>query len=45
LVEVEQAFSTLTGDLAIRPVSHQNESQIEEHIFLAFGLYATLCRR
>jgi hypothetical protein len=45
LVEVEQAFKTLKGDLAIRPVFHQNEARIEAHIFiafLAFSLHATL---
>src|SRR5208282_1014188 len=28
LVEVEQAFKTLKGDLAIRPVFHQTEARI-----------------
>ncbi len=48
LVEVEQAFKTLKGDLAIRPVFHQLESRIEAHIFiafLAFALHATLRQR
>ena len=48
LVEVEQAFKTLKGDLAIRPVFHQNEARIEAHIFiafLAFSLHATLRQR
>jgi hypothetical protein len=48
LVEVEQAFKTLKGDLAIRPVLHQTEARIEAHIFiafLAFSLHATLRRR
>jgi hypothetical protein len=48
LVEVEQAFKTLKGDLAIRPIHHQLESRIEAHIFiafLAFSLHATLRQR
>jgi hypothetical protein len=48
LVEVEQAFKTLKGDLAIRPVFHQREARIEAHIFiafLAFSLHATLRQR
>ena len=48
LVEVEQAFKTLKGDLAIRPVFHQLEHRIEAHIFiafLAFCLHATLRQR
>jgi hypothetical protein len=36
LVAVEQAFKNLKGDLAIRPVSHQDEHRIEAHIFIAF---------
>jgi hypothetical protein len=45
LVEVEQAFRTLKGDLAVRPLFHQKEDRIEAHIFvafLAFTLHATL---
>jgi len=48
LVEVEQAFRTLKGDLAIRPIFHQDETRIEAHIFvsfLAYCLYVTLGRR
>jgi hypothetical protein len=48
LVEVEQAFKTLKGDLAIRPIFHQREDRIEAHIFvafLAFALHATLQQR
>ena len=48
LVAVEEAFRNLKGDLAIRPVFHQNESRIEAHIFIAFlayCLYITLERR
>ena len=39
LVEVEAAFKTLKGDLAIRPVFHQQEQRIEAHIFIAFLAY------
>jgi hypothetical protein len=39
LVEVEAAFRTLKGDLAIRPIFHQEQSRIEAHIFIAFLAY------
>jgi transposase len=39
LVAVEEAFKTLKGDLAIRPIFHQKESRIEVHIFIAFLAY------
>jgi len=39
LVEVEQAFRTLKGDLAIRPIHHQESWRIEAHIFIAFLAY------
>ena len=39
LVEVEAAFRTLKGDLALRPVFHQDERRIEAHIFIAFLAY------
>lgn len=39
LVEVEAAFKTLKGDLAIRPIFHQDEHRIEAHLFLAFLAY------
>jgi transposase len=48
LVAVEEAFRNLKGDLALRPIFHQNESRIEAHIFIAFlayCLYITLERR
>jgi transposase len=48
LVAVEEAFKTLEGDLAIRPVFHHDESRIEAHIFVAFLAYClqiTLSRR
>jgi hypothetical protein len=48
LVQVEEAFKTLKGELAIRPIHHQKERRIEAHIFVAFvayALHATLRRR
>jgi hypothetical protein len=48
LVAVEEAFKNLKGDLAIRPVFHQDERRIEAHIFIAFLAYCmqiTLTRR
>jgi transposase len=39
LVAVEEAFKTLKGDLAIRPIFHQREHRIEAHIFIAFLAY------
>ena len=39
LVEVEAAFKTLKGDLAIRPIFHQLETRIEAHLFIAFLAY------
>jgi len=39
LVAVEEAFKTLKGDLAIRPVFHHDERRIEAHIFIAFLAY------
>jgi Transposase DDE domain len=39
LVEVEAAFKTLKGDLAIRPIFHQDQPRIEAHIFIAFLAY------
>jgi len=47
LVEVEQAFRTLKGDLAIRPIFHQDQRRIEAHLFvsfLAYCLHVTLGR-
>lgn len=40
LVQVEEAFKNLKGDLAIRPIFHQKEERIEAHIFVAFMAYA-----
>jgi hypothetical protein len=48
LVAVEEAFRNLKGDLAIRPIFHQEERRIEAHIFIAFLAYClqiTLQRR
>jgi hypothetical protein len=48
LVAVEQAFKNLKGDLAIRPIFHQEQRRIEAHIFIAFLAYClqiTLQRR
>jgi hypothetical protein len=48
LVAVEEAFKNLKGDLAIRPICHQEERRIEAHIFIAFLAYClqiTLQRR
>src|SRR5437868_2236176 len=48
LVRVEEAFKNLKGDLAIRPIFHQDQGRIEAHIFIAFlayCLHATLARR
>ncbi len=48
LVIVEEAFRILKGDLAIRPIFHQDQARIEAHIFIAFlayCLHVTLGRR
>lgn len=48
LVSVEQAFKNLKGDLAIRPIFHQDAARVEAHIFIAFlayCLHVTLRRR
>ena len=48
LVTVEEAFKNLKGDLAIRPIFHQEEARIEAHVFIAFlayCLHVTLARR
>ena len=39
LVEVEEAFKNLKGDLAIRPIFHQLERRIEAHVFVCFLAY------
>ena len=48
LVQVEEAFKTIKGELAIRPIFHQQESRIEAHVFIAFlayCLHATLTQQ
>jgi transposase len=48
LVQVEEAFKNLKGDLSIRPIFHQDEERIQAHIFvsfLAYCLHVTLTRR
>ena len=39
LTEVEQAFKDLKGDLAIRPIYHQQDRRIEAHLFVSFVAY------
>jgi transposase len=39
LVEVEEAFKNVKGDLCIRPIFHQVERRIEAHIFVCFLAY------
>jgi hypothetical protein len=39
LVEVEEAFKNLKGDLCIRPIFHQLQGRIEAHIFVCFLAY------
>jgi transposase len=39
LVQVEEAFKQLKGDLGIRPIFHQRMERIEAHIFIAFLAY------
>jgi len=48
LVQIEQAFKHLKGDLGLRPIYHQNLQRIEAHVFIAFlayCLHVTLGRR
>lgn len=48
LVQIEEAFRTIKGDLAVRPIYHQEEQRIEAHIFIAFlayCLHVTIGRR
>ena len=40
LVQVEEAFKNLKGDLGVRPVFHQKMARIEAHILVAFIAYA-----
>jgi transposase len=39
LVQVEEAFKNLKGDLAVRPIYHQKDPRMEAHIFVAFLAY------
>ena len=39
LVQVEEAFKNLKGDLRVRPVHHQKMERIEAHILVAFLAY------
>lgn len=39
LVQIEEVFRTLKGDLGVRPIWHQLEHRIEAHIFLSFQAY------
>ena len=39
LVQVEEAFRNLKGDLGLRPVWHQRESRVEAHVFISFLAY------
>ena len=39
LVNVEQAFKDLKGDLRVRPIWHQLDDRIEAHIFISFLAY------
>lgn len=48
LTQIEEAFKTIKGDLAVRPIYHQREDRVEAHIFIAFLAYCvqvTLSRR
>ena len=39
LVEVEEAFRNLKGDLGIRPIWHRDGQRIEAHVFVSFLAY------
>ena len=39
LIEVEEAFRNLKGDLSIRPIHHQKIDRVEAHIFISFVAY------
>lgn len=48
LVQIEEAFRNLKGDLGLRPFFHQLEERIEAHVFIsfmAFALHTTLRAR
>jgi len=42
LTQVEAAFKSLKGDLAVRPVYHQIEHRVAAHIFVAFLAYCLM---
>ncbi|HOW17474.1 MAG TPA: hypothetical protein PLC79_00440, partial [Phycisphaerae bacterium] len=42
LVQAEQAFKDIKGDLAVRPVHHQFEARVKAHILVAFLGYVLL---
>jgi len=39
LVEIEEAFKNLKGDLSVRPIHHQRIDRVEAHIFISFVAY------
>ncbi len=39
LVQVEEAFRNLKGDLGLRPIWHQLDERIEAHVFISFLAY------
>lgn len=39
LVDVEEAFRNLKGDLGIRPIWHRHAQRIEAHVFVSFLAY------
>lgn len=39
LVEVEEAFRNLKGELSVRPIWHQTQARIEAHVFTRFLAY------
>jgi transposase len=43
LVQVEEAFRDLKGDLGIRPIHHQLEERVEAHVFISFMAFALHC--
>lgn len=39
LVQIEESFRNLKGDLGLRPIWHQVQSRIEAHVFISFLAY------
>jgi transposase len=39
LVQIEEAFRDLKGDLGLRPIWHRLQSRIEAHVFISFLAY------